>query len=1591
LNYNIYMARLRAFFARPFTQVLLIWGIAFLTYSFVSRPVEKIWDFQLHNQTANGLTNQIAYIANGPSGIRIININNPEQMKEEGYFLCAHPSTGHGAWRYIFQNCAKHAKSLTISNNSLFLADGRNGLWMLDISQDPFHPVVQGHETKIGSTQGVVVLDNYAYVAADRQGIRIVRIKDNKDASNQGTPNQPPNQLEDQNSLAITGKFKALKIFSDGKTIYWLDNKKTIHFLNVDEKEAPYQIGTQKLKYNLQDMTFQGKYAFVAAGDSGLLIMEKNNLPEFKQIATIAPVGPNQKKGSTLGVFVAGDHAYLAVKGIGLVIIDITDINNPKQIQSVYEVAGAPNQVIVQDDYAYLSTGLNGLMSIETSVLVNTEILGQTGAQMSARDVAIDGNYVYVAAGESGLRVLDVTSPSNPQEVAFHDTYGQSDAVATKGEIAYIADRNNGLVIVDGTSHSGALSLIGHISSNNARDVAVAENYAYVADSDEGLYIVDIADPANAKKIKTMDPIPGQTVNPIGVTVLGDYAYLANLEQGIRIINVYDKEIPTQVQQIVTPGQSDARKVGLIAFNEQAALTPGQDPFNPDLNNSATKVYAYVANGIYGLQVIDVSNPKEQIPVLLPLNDKIKTLAGIAMDISIDRDRAYLAYDGGGIYILDTTNPASPNYLGTVYLQETENRAVSLTNVGTTIYLASLSHGISIIDSSNPAQPGIIGRYDAPESVSNMAVQGTYAYTVDGKRGLWVYDVSDPKLPNAIQFLAIPEASGVAVNDDYAYIAAGSSGLKVVNIVERSNPMIVAGVDTDGFAQAVLVIGKPGSDPPISYAFIADRENGLVVVDITNPLAPMKIGGLHQIGNAIKLVNRDQDYIFVSADQNGFTSVNVVDPTNPAGMDVIKAVQFTRGAAIVGDEFAYIAGANDGLRIYNVAFPLHMEESVEYQRPVSGNWIEDASIPLPIVISDTITTTMTVIPNYAFLAERNIGISILETTNPNHPLDRGKWEAPVESDSLSESNLVPDVIQVVAVWTPPQSNESTPGFFHLYVADTWHGFSILEGTKKTAFKYGDTYETTGTPTLQALIAYVKGSIRGEDNLSPKVSLAIQQWLMDIVLFGIVSLFFWLGFMSLFILPINRFTEWDGLFSRLVYFLFDRHGPLFTARLGQTNLTREEEVMTGPGLALIDASSVLVLERRNMSGANPARPLSLARVASSGIVLSGNRNLLARPRFDEVLRGVADLRPQVRFATSVNGYTRDGIEVETTIISIFTLAEPPEVLRVAYVMPQAQEGEQPSKDIQHQPIGNLSIVQINGSQDTRQFEAIPNEIIDPDDRNEIEQFIQAEHLMMPLPEWERQQAINLDNNGAPFTYDPVRIFRAIYARSTEIPGLEDIEWTELPNFIVTGIFHDLLAGEMYDRLYLPLNAGPLPLRDLRTLLNRLIRNQGVLSYQYVKRKDDKPFRANERIPADQIMVSNVQSLTNVLPINNPKLLRARGIGMRFAGFTDLRPTRPEVRQQFFERWQAERRRDQDIILGGLELRAMRLRNQWRLEMQREILDEFLNILDANPSANDALAIHVLQALENAATDPETNRLLRDDTLAMLRNLHGWLLH
>jgi uncharacterized delta-60 repeat protein len=314
-------------------------------------------------------------------------------------------------------------------------------------------------------------------------------------------------------------------------------------------------------------------------------------------------------------------------------------------------------------------------------------------------------------------------------------------------------------------------------------------------------------------------------------------------------------------------------------------------------------MYAYLASGGAGLQVVDISNPTNSVRV-----GGCDT-PGYARGVAVSGNYAYIADDYWGLTVINISDPTNCFRAGGF---DTSGSAWGVAVSGSYAYVADGDAGLQVINVSNPTNCVWVGRLDTSGDARAVVVSGNIAYVADGDAGLQVINVSTPSIPVRVgTYNTDGFANGVTVSGTYAYVADGNSGLAVVNVTTPSNPVRAGWLDTGGYASGVAMSGN--------FALVADGEAGLRVIYVASPSNLTLAASLDTHGYTQGLAVLGSR-VFLADGDAGLGVVDVSSPANPAEMGHCLRSSWTSGVAVSGDH-VYLADGTAGVQVINVSAP----------------------------------------------------------------------------------------------------------------------------------------------------------------------------------------------------------------------------------------------------------------------------------------------------------------------------------------------------------------------------------------------------------------------------------------------------------------------------------------------------------------------------------------------------------------------------------------------------------------------------------------------------------------------------------------------
>jgi len=383
--------------------------------------------------------------------------------------------------------------------------------------------------------------------------------------------------------------------------------------------------------------------------------------------------------------------------------------------------------------------------------------------------------------------------------VTITHTVGEVLDVAVSGSLAYVADGSAGLKVVDLSSPSSPVEQDTYILQSTPFAAAKSSTTAYLAGAKAGMQILDMSSPAAPTQISTIDVLlqgdihPDNTINFLDFSILAqDWLNTGSFLAGdiFRDNTVNYSDLSTLVGNWLTQGTTDYIKSVVIVGD-----------------------LAYIANGLKGLEIIDISDPDR--PLLLG----VFPTDGYACGVAVSGSMALLV-DGINVYILDVSDSRTP-LLSDLWASSGRSSGVAID--GTYGYVANGGSGLAILNLADPEDVALAGSYETPGVAYAVAVQSSVAYIASGTAGLVILSVSTPSAPLPLGAFDTPGiAMNIVVADSKAYIADGSAGLSIIDVTTASAPTLDARSSVPVRSWSAVTSG--------SQIIIADDTGGLVIL-----------------------------------------------------------------------------------------------------------------------------------------------------------------------------------------------------------------------------------------------------------------------------------------------------------------------------------------------------------------------------------------------------------------------------------------------------------------------------------------------------------------------------------------------------------------------------------------------------------------------------------------------------------------------------------------------------------------------------------------------------------------------------------------
>ena len=304
-----------------------------------------------------------------------------------------------------------------------------------------------------------------------------------------------------------------------------------------------------------------------------------------------------------------------------------------------------------------------------------------------------------------------------------------------------------------------------------------------------------------------------------------------------------------------------------------------------DMVLSADGTKVFLADGSAGLKVIDVTNPKA--PKLVGEYDDVEDDTkenrggfGRRIAISSDRKTVYMADGLAGLKIIDVTNPDAPSRKGKLNT-DGFSHGVTVSPDGKSVYVSDNGEdggtpGFRIINVEDSTDPWMIHQR-AEQWATQVAISkdGKTAYVTDKKAGILIVDVSDAE--NGIETLGTYKVTDGGISADIvlssdgktAYVANKKPGIKILDVTDAKNPKLISKFDTDKIAKSIT-LSTDGKT-----LFVADRQAGVQAINISDSKNPKLLGKVKTSSAEDVMISKDGNYLYVADGKAGLKVIKI--------------------------------------------------------------------------------------------------------------------------------------------------------------------------------------------------------------------------------------------------------------------------------------------------------------------------------------------------------------------------------------------------------------------------------------------------------------------------------------------------------------------------------------------------------------------------------------------------------------------------------------------------------------------------------------------------------------------------------------------
>ncbi len=562
----------------------------------------------------------VAYLADGHNGLVILDVSSPEQPVKVGHYRDDSIPNILIKNNLAFVRSSKYIKIIDVSNVNLPIFVGKIGF-------DPYSSE---------RIKDFAISDDYLYLSS----IDVLIIFDITDPSN---PIEV-NRLENYDPLKITVLDDRLfGIVAEQSPI---GLKFTISIFNIDNPIAPVFLGEcvfEEADTYIQSFVVSDFFVYIATYEKIFAINTTNqNSPELVGSIDVSFHGLSHKKlalqsnnqSLNNGIVFCADYEQ------GLLIYNFSSPMNPNLI-SKYDLGQQAKALYTTEDFVYLCTSKEYFSPTHLDIVSiddpsNPDLLGRYHSNGSIMDVVVHQNLAFLALRSEPtnhcLEIIDVSNPKEPILVGYCNETSSSNSLKIRYDntrkLVFLANDEEGYSIISVANYTQPnLIYSDRPLGMNVVDIDVKDNLLFIADGRlfGGFSIFNVSNPLSPIKVYT------NFLN----TMVFDIEFVSNM---IYLTTDSSPLVIYDATNIFAPKK-------ISSFTNDLIINYGKLVINDTL--------AYIAREANGLVVVDTSNPQKTESII----EYRPEYSGLCYDVAIFENYLLIADGWDGFEILELVSP----------------------------------------------------------------------------------------------------------------------------------------------------------------------------------------------------------------------------------------------------------------------------------------------------------------------------------------------------------------------------------------------------------------------------------------------------------------------------------------------------------------------------------------------------------------------------------------------------------------------------------------------------------------------------------------------------------------------------------------------------------------------------------------------------------------------------------------------------------------------------------------------------------------------------------------------------------------------